>query len=188
MKLIQRAFLMLVVLTVVTGVVYPLVVTAFARVAFPARASGSPVERDGRVVGSELVGQAFGDARYFHGRPSATATPYDARASSGSNLGPTSPVLEQQLRDRAHALNAAGLSAPLPADLLTASGSGLDPHVTPAAAFAQVARVAQVRGMERAAVEALVAARVEPRTFGLFGEARVNVLLLNLDLDRASAR
>lgn len=188
MRVFLRAFLMLVSLTVVTGIVYPLVVTALARVAFPERASGSLVERDGRVVGSELVGQSFADARYFHGRPSATATPYDARASSGSNLGPTSPLLARQFLERAEALRAAGIEGALPADLLTASGSGLDPHVTPAAALAQVARVAQARGLERAAVEALVAARVETRTFGLFGEERVNVLLLNLDLDRTGAR
>lgn len=188
MKLFLRAFLMLAMLTVVTGGLYPLVVTALARGAFPQRSRGSLIEESGRIVGSALVGQSFGDARYFHGRPSATATPYDARASAGSNLGPTSPMLARQMRERAEDLRSAGIAGPLPADLLTASGSGLDPHVSPAAARAQIARIAEARGLERAQVEALLERRIERRALGLFGEERVNVLLLNLDLDRAGPR
>jgi K+-transporting ATPase ATPase C chain len=188
MKLLLRSVATLLALTVITGAVYPLVVTGIARVLFPRQASGSLVERDGRVVGSEVCGQAFADARWFHGRPSATAAPYDAKASSGSNYGPTSAPLAQAFQARAAALRAEGVTGPLPADLLTASGSGLDPHISPAAAFAQVERVARARTIDPAQVHALVEARVELPTFGVLGDERVNVLLLNLDLDDLATR
>lgn len=181
---LRPALAALVLLTLLTGVVYPLAVTGVARLLFPDRAAGSLVHRDGRVVGSELVGQSFDDPRYVWGRPSATR--YDASASAGRNLGPTNPVLAQAVVDRVAALRAAdpGNAAPIPVDLVTASGSGLDPHVSPAAARWQAGRVARARGLETARVLAAIDAQVEGRTLGVLGEARVNVLLLNLALDR----
>ena len=176
---------MLIVLTILTGVLYPLLITGVARVAMPNAAAGSPVVVDGVVRGSRLVGQEFVGDRWFHGRPSATGpVPYNASASSGSNLGPTNPALGDALTSRVSALRAEGVTGPLPADLVTSSASGLDPHVSPASARLQVARVARARSLSPERVRALVEEHVEGRTFGILGEPRVNVLTLNLALDR----
>lgn len=173
-------------LSLLTGVVYPLAVTGVAGVAFPKAATGSLIKRDGKLVGSRLIGQPFDDAKYFWGRPSATGPyPYNAGASSGSNLGPLNEALETAVKERVAKLKNGDpeqTSAP-PVDLVTASGSGLDPHISPAAALYQVGRVAQARNLPKDRVEQLVREHVEPRTFGLLGEERVNVLLLNLALD-----
>ena len=183
---LRPAVVMVVALSVITGIAYPLVVTGIGRLAFPAQAGGSLLVRDGHVVGSRLVGQAFDDPKFFWGRPSATGpVPYNAAASSGSNLGPLNPALHDAVAARIAALRAADPTAtgPVPVDLVTASGSGLDPHISPAAAEFQVARVARVRGLDLAAVRALLARHTEGRTFGLLGEPRVNVLELNLSLE-----
>ena len=175
--------------SLLTGVAYPAVVTLGARVLFPRQAEGSLI-RDGEVIrGSALLGQPFSGAGYFWSRPSATGPAYNAAASSGSNLGPTNPALAQAVADRIAALRAADPSntAPVPVDLVTASGSGLDPHITPAAAAYQVARVARARNLSETQVQELVAAHTEGRTFGVLGEPRVNVLQINLALDRAKA-
>jgi K+-transporting ATPase ATPase C chain len=178
-------------LTLATGVAYPGVVWIFAQLAVPAQAAGSVVERDGRAVGSRLLGQPFTSARYFWGRPSATAPfPNNASVSSGSNQGATNPNLAAAVRERIAALRAAdpGNAAAVPVDLVTASGSGLDPHISPAAAEYQVERVARERGFDVDRVRKLVAAATEGRTFGLLGESRVNVLELNLALDAQATR
>lgn len=183
---LRPALMMLLVLTVLTGVMYPLAVTGLAHLLFPTQANGSLMTRDGKVIGSELIGQYFDEPQYFWGRPSSTAPyPYNAAASSGSNLGPTNPVLIEAVKTRVAALRAAdpGNEAPVPVDLVTASGSGLDPHISPAAALYQVHRVARVRGVQESQVKDLVALHTEERQFGLLGEPRVNVLKLNLALD-----
>lgn len=187
---IRPALMLLIVLTVITGVVYPLLVTAIAQVAFPRQANGSLIVRDGVVVGSTWIGQEFSDPKYFWGRLSATTPSYNAGASSGSNLGPTNPALIDAAKQRVQALRAAdsGASLPVPVDLVTASGSGLDPHISPAAADYQVPRVARARGMSLQAVHALVARHTTGRLFGVIGEPVVNVLELNLALEDATAR
>lgn len=186
-SLLRPVALFLGLFTLLAGVVYPLVVTGVARLAFPDRARGSLVEVEGRAVGSHLIGQAFAEPRYFWGRPSATsAKPYDGAASTGSNLGPTNPALVTAVRARVEAFRAADPeqgTAPIPIDLVTTSGSGLDPDVSPAAALYQVRRVARARGLPEDCVRALVERHVEGRTFGVLGEPRVNVLELNLALD-----
>jgi K+-transporting ATPase ATPase C chain len=188
-KQIRPALTILAMLTLITGVLYPLVVTGIAQAVFPNQANGSLVyAAAGEPVGSTLIGQPFAGAQYFWGRPSATAPfPYNAAASSGSNQGPVNPGLEEAVRARILALRQAdpANNAAVPADLVTASGSGLDPHISPAAAFYQVARVARTRGMREEDVRALVESHVDGPQLGLLGEARVNVLLLNLALDEA---
>lgn len=185
-KLIRQSIFMLAAMTAVTGVAYPLLVTAAAQLLFHDAANGSLIERGGMPLGSALIGQPFSDPRYFWSRPSATAPFADnSTASSGSNLGPTNPALTDAIKQRVDALHAADPDnpAPVPVDLVTASGSGLDPHISPAAARYQIARVARARGMVEGDVARLVAMATEGRTFGVLGEPRVNVLELNLRLD-----
>jgi potassium-transporting ATPase KdpC subunit len=185
MKNLATAVLIFLVLTVITGLVYPLIVTGIAKAVFPHQANGSLIVQGGKAVSSELIGQPFSGPRYFWGRPSATTPPYNAAASSGSNLGPTNPDLIKRVQGDVERIRKAHPGkGPVPVDLVTTSGSGLDPHISPAAAFYQVDRVAAARGLDPAAVRALVEKHVEGRTFGFLGEPRVNVLALNLDLDR----
>lgn len=183
---LRPALMVFLVLTVITGVLYPGAVTLVARVFFSEEASGSIIEREGKAVGSSLIGQPFTSPKYFWSRPSATAPqPYNGAASSGSNQGPTNPALESSVRHRIAMLRAAdpGNTRPVPADLVMASGSGLDPHISPAAAEYQVSRVARARALEEAQVRKLVQGATVGRTFGVLGEPRVNVLELNLALD-----
>ena len=188
--LIRPAVSLFVVLTVVTGVVYPLAVTGVARAAFPNQAAGSLIVQDGKVVGSSLIGQNFSDPKYFWGRPSAT-TPmaYNGQGSGGSNLGPLNPALTDAIKGRVDALRAAdpGNKAAVPVDLVTASASGLDPEISVAAAEYQVPRIARLRRLSPEVVEGIVARHTEGRLFGLLGEQRVNVLDMNLELQHASA-
>jgi K+-transporting ATPase ATPase C chain len=186
MSHLRPAIVLLALFTALTGLVYPAVTTGVAQVLFPHRANGSLVVRDGRVVGSELIGQPFSDPAYFWSRPSATGpVPYNGASSSGSNLGPTNPALAEAVSARVAVLRSAdpAQTGPVPVDLVTASGSGLDPHISPAAAGYQVGRVAGARGRTSAEIQALVDRHTEGRTLGLIGEPRVNVLLLNLALD-----
>lgn len=187
LKELKPALVLLALLTLITGGLYPLVITGVAQVLFPHQANGSLIQRNGKVVGSELVGQPFTDPRYFWSRPSATSpVPYNAGASSGSNQGPLNPALEDAVKGRIVALKAIdpGKTLAIPVDLVTTSGSGLDPHVSPAAAAFQIDRVARARGLDPTAVRALVAAHTVGRQFGILGEPRVNPLRLNLALDQ----
>jgi K+-transporting ATPase ATPase C chain len=191
-KPLRPAILSLLLFTLITGVIYPLVVTGIAQVVFPSQANGSLILKDGKAVGSELIGQSFDDPKYFWGRLSATGTfPYNAfnaenlTASSGSNYGPSNPALMEAVKARVEALETADPdnTAPIPVDLVTASGSGLDPHISVAAALYQVPRVTRTRGLSEEAVRALVKQYTDARQFGILGEPRVNVLELNLALD-----
>lgn len=189
---VRPALVLLGVFSLLTGAAYPLAVTGIAQAVFPSQANGSPVLSDGAVIGSVLIGQSFASERYFHGRPSATSapdpqdaaksidSPYNAANSSGSNLGPSSAALKQAISDRVAALGGGAQ----PADLVTASGSGLDPHISPEGALAQVGRIAKATGRPAEQIRQLVQAQVEPRLLGVLGEPRVNVLALNLALDR----
>ncbi|HEY3795342.1 MAG TPA: K(+)-transporting ATPase subunit C [Bradyrhizobium sp.] len=200
LKEIRPAILVLVALTVITGLAYPLAMTAIAGVVFPKQAQGSLIERDGRVVGSALIGQEFKDDRYFHGRPSATSAPdpadasktvpapYNAANSGGSNLGPTSKALNDRIKQDVDKLKAENPNAAVPVDLVTTSASGLDPDISPEAALFQAPRVAKARHMGEDRVRQLVAENTEGRLGGLLGEPRVNVLALNLALDAAASR
>ncbi len=174
-------------LAVLTGLLYPAVITGIAQVIFPYQANGSLITQNGKVVGSALIGQEFTDPKYFWGRLSATDHPYDAASSSGSNLGPTNPALQKEVSDRIAALKAADPdnNQPIPVDLVTSSGSGLDPDISIAAAQYQAARVARLRGLPLSQVQALINQYTTPRTLGFLGEPRVNVLKLNLALDAA---
>jgi K+-transporting ATPase ATPase C chain len=186
MNQILPAIRMTIVLTVLTGLIYPGIVTGIVKVLLPHQAAGSLIERNGKTIGSELIGQKFSKPEYFHGRPSAAGEKgYDAANSSGSNLGPTNPDLIKRMKADVDAFRQENptFTGTIPADIVTASGSGLDPHISPAAAHAQEARVAAARKMAVARVSSLIDANTEPRTFGFLGEPRVNVLKLNLALD-----
>ncbi len=193
-RLIQQlrpAFIVFLLLTGLTGIVYPLIVTGIAQWVFPQKANGSLMTRGKGAVGSELIGQSFDDPKYFWGRLSATPDfPYNSSSSSGSNLGPSNPALGEAVQARVDALRKAdpGNESPIPIDLVTSSGSGLDPHITPAAALYQVPRVARVRGLAEEQVRRLVDQFTEPRQWGFLGEPRVNVLKLNMALDSAAQR
>jgi len=200
LKEIRPAIIVLLLLTLITGLAYPLAMTAIAGVIFPKQAEGSLIERDGKVVGSALIGQEFKNDKYFHGRPSATTAPdpadstktvpapYNAANSGGSNLGPTSKALNDRVKEDVDKLKAENPAASIPIDLVTTSGSGLDPDISPAAALFQVPRVARVRNMSEDRVRALVTDTTRGRLAGLLGEPRVNVLALNLALDAAASK
>ncbi|MBR0876188.1 K+-transporting ATPase ATPase C chain [Bradyrhizobium japonicum] len=197
---IRPAIVLLLVLTAITGLAYPLAMTAIAGAIFPSQAQGSLIERDGKVIGSALIGQEFKEDKYFHGRLSATlapdpndstktvSAPYNAANSGGSNLGPTSKALADRLKEDVDKLKAANPNAAVPVDLVTTSASGLDPDISPEAAEFQVPRVAKARNLPDAQVKQLVASNTQGRLLGLIGEPRVNVLALNLALDRATAK
>ena len=200
LKEIRPAIVFIIALTVITGLLYPFAMTGIAGVIFPYQAQGSVIERDGKVIGSALIGQEFTSDRYFHGRPSATVAPdpndstktvpapYNAANSGGSNLGPTNKALIERVQGDVDKLKQENPSAPVPIDLVTTTASGLDPDISPAAALFQVPRVAKARNMPEDRVRQLVNERIEGRTLGFLGEPRVNVLALNMALDRAAAR
>ncbi|HXY25626.1 MAG TPA: potassium-transporting ATPase subunit KdpC [Candidatus Acidoferrum sp.] len=184
-KELQIAIRFTLITTLLFGLVYPLIVTGLSQLLFPHQANGSLVQRDGKVIGSELIGQTFSSDGYFHSRPSSAGDGYDAANSSGSNLAPTNHALIERVQGDVARLHAENPAAAIPVDLVTASGSGLDPHISPAAADFQVPRVARTRNISQDALRALVAKHTESRQFGIFGESRVNVLALNLELDSA---
>lgn len=184
---LRPAISFLLLLTVITGLIYPLSITGVAQAIFPHQANGSLVRDGDRIIGSELIGQTFASPLYFHSRPSAAGDGYNASASSGSNLGPTSRALADAIRQRVAQARAEGVAGPVPADLVTASGSGLDPHISPENALGQASRVAAARGLPLARVRALAEQAIERPTFGILGDPHVNVLLLNRQLDRMGA-